>query len=244
MTGNSKVEAATTLAIDIGGSGLKTMVLGPSGNPLSERSRCRTPRPATRDRVIDALREIVALQPGFDRVAAGFPGVVRDGVTLTAVNLHEEWVGFDLRAALERLTGKPARVANDADVQGLAVIDGRGLELVLTLGTGLGSALYIDSRLVPNMEIAHHVFRGELTYEDCLGKPALMRGGKARWNRSLAQAIEQLECAFNYDRLFLGGGNSSKVKKKRLRDNVRIVSNRAGLLGCIRLWDATPERRS
>ena len=238
------MEPARTLAIDIGGSGLKVMALGPSGEPLNERSRCLTPDPATPEQVLQVLEGMAEDQPGFDRVAAGFPGVVRDGVTLTAVNLHESWVGFDLRAALERMTGRPARVANDADVQGLAVIEGRGLEFVLTLGTGLGSALYVDARLVPNMEIAHHVFRNDLTYEDCLGKEALVRLGKEVWNQRLVEAVQQLEHAFNYDRLYIGGGNSGKVAKDLLPENVTIVSNKAGLLGCIRLWDSAAPRPS
>ncbi len=238
------VELPTTLAIDIGGSGLKMVVLGPGGRQLNERSRQATPRPATPEAVFQVLRDLLACQPEFDRVAAGFPGVVRDGVTLTAFNLDKNWVGFDFRSALEQLTGKPARVANDADVQGLAVINGAGLELVLTLGTGLGSALYIDGRLVPNMEIAHHVFRKCRTYEDCLGYQALVRYGKAKWNRRLIEAIEQLEHAFNYDRLYIGGGNSGKVAKQMLPDNVTVVSNAAGLLGCMHLWNATHGRSS
>ncbi len=220
------------------------IVLGPEGGPLNERSRQKTPRPATASRVLDILEEMATDQPEFDRVAAGFPGVVRDGITLTAVNLHESWIGFDFRSALEGITGRPARVANDADVQGLAVIEGSGLEFVLTLGTGLGSALYIDGRLVPNMEIAHHVFREDLTYEDCLGNEALAHVGKANWNQELVLAVKQLEHAFNYDRLFIGGGNSRRVSTSLLPENVTIVSNRAGLLGCIRLWDAAPRRRS
>ena len=232
-----------TLAIDIGGSGLKMMTLGASGEPLNIRSRCKTPRPATPCEVLAVLEGMVENQPEFDRVAAGFPGVVTKGVTLTAVNLHPDWIGFDFGAELEAMTGKPARVANDADVQGLAVIEGSGVEFVLTLGTGLGSALYVETRLVPNLEIAHHVFRKNMTYEDCLGNAALARYGRSKWNQRLAEAVGQLEQAFNYGRLYIGGGNASKVQKGLLPGNVRLVSNVAGLLGCIRLWGADPSRR-
>ncbi len=183
------------------------------------------------------LDELAAGQPSFDRVAAGFPGVVSNGVTLTAVNMHPDWVGVDFRAALERMAGKPACVANDADVQGLAVIEGAGVEFVLTLGTGLGSALYVEGKLVPNLEIAHHVFRKDKTYEDCLGLGGFQRRGKAKWNRRLAEAVGQLEAAFNYRRLYIGGGNAGKVSQGLLPANVRIVSNVAGLLGCHRLWE-------
>ncbi len=236
MVGVGTAAGPRTLAIDIGGSGLKMMTLGPSGAPLNDRSRRKTPTPPTPPAVLTVLQEMVREQPEFDRVAAGFPGVVTSGVTLTAVNLHPEWIGFDFGAALEAMTGKPVRVANDADVQGLAVIDGSGVEFVLTLGTGLGSALYVEATLVPNLEIAHHAFRRNMTYEDCLGRAALDRDGKRVWNRSLAEAVAQLEQAFNYRTMYIGGGNASKVRRGLLPANVRFVSNVAGLLGCIRLW--------
>ena len=227
-----------TLAIDIGGSGLKMMVLGPDGAPLNERQRQPTPDLATPAETLPVLERMVADQPPFDRVAAGFPGVVSNGVTLTAVNLHDDWVGFDFAAALERMTGAEARVANDADVQGLAVIEGIGVELVLTLGTGLGSGLYVDCRLVPNLEIAHHVFRKGKTYEEELGNAALERHGRKKWTRRLEEAVRQLESAFNYRKLHIGGGNSHKAERATLPDNVCTVSNVAGLLGCIHLWEA------
>ena len=225
-----------TLAIDIGGSGLKMMTLGPRGEPLSERQRRLTPKPATPHSVLEVLGEMLSGQPVFDRVAAGFPGVVQDGRTLTAANLDPDWIGFDFGGVLSEVTGKPVRVANDADVQGLAVIDGVGVEFVLTLGTGLGSALYVDRKLVPNLEIAHHQFRNNMTYEDCLGIAGLRRYGKAKWNALLVEAVEQLRGTFNYRCLYIGGGNAKRVKEP-LPDNVEIVSNIAGLLGCIRLWD-------
>ncbi|MCY4533953.1 MAG: ROK family protein [Bryobacterales bacterium] len=232
-----------TLAIDIGGSGLKMIVLGPAGEPLNERHRERTPGLPTPAEILPILERMVAAQPAFDRVAAGFPGVVSNGVTLTAVNLHPDWVGFDFATALESMTGAPARLANDADVQGLAVIDGVGVELVLTLGTGLGSGLYVDCKLVPNLEIAHHVFRKGSTYEEMLGNAALERLGREKWTRRLEEAVGQLEATFNYQRLFIGGGNSGKAARASLPDNVGIVSNIAGLLGCIHLWESVEGMR-
>lgn len=225
-----------TLAIDIGGAGLKMLTLDSWGKPLNERRRRRTPKAPTPSAVLDVLRQMIAKQPPFDRLAVGFPGVVTDGVTLTAANLHKDWIGFDLGAALQQMTGKPVRLANDADVQGLAVIDGIGVELVLTLGTGFGSALYVDYRLVPNLEIAHHLFRKGKTYEDCLGGAALERSGRAKWNARLQEAMEVLQATFNYRRLYLGGGNA-KFILFALPKSVSIVSNMAGLLGGIRLWD-------
>lgn len=208
-----------TLAIDIGGSGLKMMTLGPTREPASIGLRQPTPSPALPEDVLSVLDGMAVRQPGFDRVAVGFPGVIRDGVTLTAANLHAGWVGFDLAAALHDITGRPTRVANDADVQGLAVIEGIGVEFVRTLGTGLCSALYVDGALVPNLEIAHHEFRKNRTYEEYLGKKELKRHGKAKWNRLLRKAIHQLERTLNYRRLYVGGGNA-----KRTRPGLPIMS--------------------
>ena len=224
-----------TLAIDIGGSGLKMMTLGPFGEPLNERERRLTPKPATASAVLAVLEAMIAEQPPFGRIAAGFPGVVASGKTLTAVNLDPSWIGFDLGKALSEMAGVQTRVANDADIQGLAVIEGVGTEFVLTLGTGLGSALYVDGRLVPNLEIAHHVFRKNKTYEEHLGIAALHRLGKIRWNELLREAVDQLRITFNFHRLFIGGGNARKVREP-IAEDVQLVSNRAGLLGCIHLW--------
>jgi len=243
MKDGKKASGPRTLAIDIGGSGLKMIVLGPDGEPLNERHRERTPGLPTPTEILPILERMVAAQPAFDRVAAGFPGVVSNGVTLTAVNLHRDWVGFDFARALERMTGAPTRLANDADVQGLAVIEGSGVELVLTLGTGLGSGLYVDCKLVPNLEIAHHVFRKGSTYEEMLGNAALERLGREKWTRRLEEAVGQLEATFNYQRLFIGGGNSGKAARASLPDNVGIVSNIAGLLGCIHLWESVEGMR-
>ena len=129
-----------------------------------------------------------------------------------------------------------ARVANDADVQGLGVVEGRGVELVLTLGTGLGSALFINGHLVPNLELGHHPFRKKKTYEECLGAVALDKYGKKKWHKRLAQAIETLDHLFSYRMLYLGGGNAKKIEVD-LPANVQTVRNIMGLLGGIKLWN-------
>jgi polyphosphate glucokinase len=224
-----------TLAVDIGGTGIKTIVLDPAGRPLTERLRVDTPRPSTPKAVLSTIAALAKEQGGFDRVSVGFPGVVRRGVTETAHNLHPSWIGVDLKGALERTLLKPVRAANDADVQGLGVVRGRGVELVITLGTGFGSSLFVDGHLVPNVQLAHHAGWTRKTYEEELGAKALKRAGKKKWNRRLRRAIESLEQLFNYDRLYIGGGNAKKVKIA-LPPNVKLVSNMAGLYGGIALW--------
>lgn len=224
-----------TLAIDIGGSGIKVLILDEAGTPISDRARVETPQPAKPSPVIEAIVQLVSQQADFDRVSVGFPGVVRLGITETAVNLDPDWVGFNMQTVLNERLGRPVRVANDADIQGMGAIAGKGVELVITLGTGFGSALFVDGQLVPNLEMGHHTFRNGNTYEQQLGRAALDGVGQKKWNRRLERAIDSLGKLFNYDILYLGGGNTDKVTTV-LPTNVKVVPNISGLLGGIALW--------
>ena len=224
-----------TLAIDIGGTGLKALVLDTGGNPLTERARIDTPQPALPDVVLSTLWTLIEPLGEFDRVSVGFPGVVVEGVTMSAPNLGKEWQGFDLAKAISDKTRRPARVLNDAGVQGYGVIEGKGVEMILTLGTGLGCALYSDGKYVPNLELAHHPFAKGKTYEEWVGKKALEKIGKKKWNKRVQEVIEQVLPIFNPNKLYLGGGNAKKLKIK-LPENVVITENVAGLLGGIALW--------
>lgn len=223
-----------TLAVDIGGSGIKVLVLDEDGNPLTERDRRETPNPPVPEAVLRVVTDLARKQE-FDRVSVGFPGVVRAGVTETAANLTPDWILFDLGTALTERLGKPTRVINDADMQGLGAIAGRGVELVITLGTGFGSALFLDGRLVPNLEMGHHLFRKGETYEEQLGRAALEREGKRKWNDRLEKAIATLQHLFNFDVLYIGGGNTKYISFN-LPPKVKVVPNISGLLGGIALW--------
>jgi len=233
-TDDITTDEVKTLAIDIGGSGIKVMVLNPSGQPLTERDRLETPYPATPEAVLTVIQAL-AENKSFDRISVGFPGVIRAGVTETAANLHPDWLGFHLQEALQKRLVKPVRVANDADLQGLGVVRGQGVELVITLGTGVGSALFVQGILVPNLELGHHPFRKGETYEQQLGRAALDEVGKKKWNERLRKAIAQLSHTFNYDVLYLGGGNAKEIRLE-LPPTVQVVPNVAGLLGGIALW--------
>jgi polyphosphate glucokinase len=223
-----------TLSIDIGGSGLKAMLLDPAGKPISERQRVATPAVPTPLAVLKSLDELVRLLAKFDRVSAGFPGVIKKGCTWTAVNLNPKWVGFNLQAALEERWKKPVRVANDAAIQGYGAIKGDGVEMTLTLGTGMGSALFTDGRLCPGLELGHHPWKKQ-TYEDYIGRRGLDEHGKKKWNLLLLEAIEQTSKTFNWDHLYIGGGNTKKIEFA-LPKNVTVVSNETGLLGGVALW--------
>ncbi len=151
--------------------------------------------------------------PAFDRVSAGFPGAVRDGRIITAPHFpHGAWAGFDLAGALAEALGKPTRVLNDAEVQGFGVISGKGLEMVLTLGTGAGTALFQDGRLAPHLEFAHHPVRGKKTYNQYVGRDALKKIGGKRWNKRVGRVIEILHALVHYDVLYIGGGNSKRIE--------------------------------
>ena len=224
-----------TLAIDIGGTGLKMMALDNDAKPVTERVRSETPVKATPARVMEVLEKLRAEIPPFDRVSVGFPGVIKSGHTLTAANLHPEWIGYDLQGECEKRWGKPTRVANDAAVQGYGAIRGEGVELVITLGTGMGSALFTRGHLSPGLELGHHPFRKGKTYEDYLGRRGLKQIGPKKWNKLVAKTIEQTAHTFNWDSLYIGGGNA-KLVSFTLPDHVSLVSNQDGLLGGIKLW--------
>ena len=225
-----------TLAIDVGGTGLKASIVDDAGRLLTDRARIDTPVGAPPKEIVQALVQLVQPLGSFDRVSVGFPGVVRDGRVLTAPNLgNKGWKGFDLAGALGKALAKPVRVANDADVQGLAVIAGKGVELVITLGTGFGTGLYLDGRLGPHIELSHHPFRKGESYDEQLGNAARKQVGNRKWNKRVRRAIRTLRALTSFDHLYIGGGNTKKIDFE-LDPDVSVVSNDAGLKGGIALW--------
>jgi len=226
-----------TLAVDIGGSGIKAVVLDGRGEMTTERVRVPTPRPLTRPLLVSTVKGLTTTLPAYDRVSVGFPGVVRKGVIYTAINLGDDvFRGFDLGRALAKRLAAPTRVLNDADMAGYGAVEGKGVEMVVTLGTGVGTALFDDGRLCPHMELAHHPFRKGETYEDQIGDAARKKLGVTRWSHRVAQAVETLRALLWFDRLYLGGGNAKRLTWPPPAD-VTIVPNAAGLLGGIRLWE-------
>jgi polyphosphate glucokinase len=241
-----------TLSIDIGGSGLKAAVLDTGGEMLTDRARVETRYPCTPPSLFDQLVGLVEPLKPYDRVSAGFPGMVRSGRILSAPHFETEagpgtkiskdhqrlWRGFDFAAALADALGAPAKVVNDADMQGLAVISGTGLEMVITLGTGFGTALFHDGRLAPHLEIAHHPFRKGETYNEQLGNLARKQIGDKHWSTRVEIAIDTLQSLTFFDRLYIGGGNAKKITID-LPDDVEIVPNTAGITGGVKLWDGS-----
>ena len=239
-----------TLAIDVGGSHIKASVLDRGGAMIATPVRVPTPQPATPPALLRAIKGLARMLPNYDRVSVGFPGYVRRGRIHTAPNLGtERWAGFQLDRALTQQLQKPVRVLNDADVQGLGAIDGRGLECVLTLGTGIGSSLFQDGRLLPHLELGQHPLLKGKTYDQYLGNAAVDKKGARIWNRRLRKTIEIIRTLVNFDRLYLGGGNTRLIDFDLPRD-VKITSNADGMIGGVHLWDAAldpifaPQRRA
>ena len=239
-----------TLAIDVGGTGLKAAVLSPTGELLGDRVRMATPYPLPADRLITSLAHLVEPLGPYDRISLGFPGMVRQGKVITAPHfispsgpegkvsptLLKGWTGFDLASALVATLGKPTRVGNDADLQGAAVVTGHGLEVTVTLGTGVGTSVFWQGRVAPHLELAHHPLRNNQTYNEQLGEDALRRIGRKKWNRRVGIMIQTIHDLVFYDHLFIGGGNAPKVSLT-LPPDVSLVDNRAGILGGIKLWE-------
>ncbi|MGZ6243343.1 MAG: ROK family protein [Candidatus Binataceae bacterium] len=241
----SEKKAPCTLCIDVGGTGIKAVLLDESGRPLTDRARIPTPAGATPRQVIGIIRKLAKAEGKFDRVSVGFPGVIKDGIVYTAPNLGKGWNNFALERKLHDALERPVRVANDADVQGLGAVSGRGVELVITLGTGFGSVVFVDGHRI-HLELGHHPFHNGKTYEDELGHRMLLKKGKKWWNKRVREAIEDLKIAFNYDQLYIGGGDSKFIRFEPPA-GVKIISNVEGLLGGIKLWqdvDAQPAART
>jgi polyphosphate glucokinase len=230
------LKSITTLAVDVGGTGIKAAALDGKGKMITERQKIKTPRNATPKKVIAIIAKLAKMAGTFDRASVGFPGVIKNGVVYTAPNLGKGWNNFPLEMALKKKLKRPVRIANDADVQGLGCVTGHGDELVITLGTGFGSVLFVDGHRM-HLELGHHPFRNGKTYEDELGNRAFVKKGKKKWNKHLREAIDEMAKTFNYDRLYLGGGNAATINFK-LPSNVKVVGNTEGLLGGIKLWQA------
>jgi polyphosphate glucokinase len=248
-----------TLAIDVGGTGLKASVLSQEGTMVADRVKVETKYPLPPEGetgLVAALTALVKPLPAADRVSCGFPGMVRKGLILSAPHfvlkkgpgsavdskLSEAWSKFDLATALSTALGRPTKVANDADVQGAAVVKGGGLEVVITLGTGFGSAIFMDGELMPHLELAHQPFRKDETYNDQLGELARKNKGDESWNHRVREAITNLDSLFFFDHLYIGGGNARRINRDALGDvleRITVVDNTAGIFGGIKLWDGS-----
>ncbi len=247
------------LGIDIGGSGIKAAYVDvASGAMVTERVRLPTPRPSTPRAVVETVGEVCELvrasAPELTPVARGaaFPAVVRGGVTLSAANVDRAWIGYAAEERLSEALGNSVCVLNDADAAGLAelgfgaVRGVSGVALVLTIGTGVGSALFADGTLAPNTELGHLAFRAHASVEDWVSDRARRAEGLSwkRWTGRLNAYLDHLSVLFSPELIVLGGGVSKRFEDKiaprlRLRTPVRAAAlrNDAGIVGAA--WHAS-----
>lgn len=224
------------LTIDIGGTGIKACMLDRQGEMLENYRKIITPESAGPENILHAIMALASQFGEFDAVSAGFPGYVRDGVVYTAPNLdNQAWHGVNLSFLLEQKLGRPARVVNDADLQGLGFAEGQGLEMVMTLGTGFGTALMLNGLLLPHLELAHLPVTKSKDYDAWIGEAALQKVGEKKWNRRMEKVLQTFRTVINYDKLYISGGNAKKLNFP-LDANVKIVSNKDGIRGGARLW--------
>lgn len=234
-TGHSRSDEST-LAIDIGGTLIKAAIVDRDGELISDFVRTPTPKPSTPDAVLSSISALTSPLPRFARISVGFPGVVNGSVVSTAPNLGTpDWRGFDLAAALTSRLSRPVRILNDAIVYGLGAAKGPGRECVLTLGTGMGCALFADGMIFQGLELGQHFARDGHTYDAFIGQAALEKIGPESWNERAALVIKSVYALTNCDRMFIGGGNSKRLSFA-LPAYASIAPLQATVAGGARLW--------
>jgi polyphosphate glucokinase len=244
---------AFTLTIDCGGGGIKGSVLDEAGTMRAPAIRVPTPYPLPTDLFVKTLVQLGEGLPTADRVTVGMPGMLRHGVVVATPHyitrsgprtridpdLVSQWHGFDARTALAEAFGLPTLVLNDAEVHGAGVVAGTGCELMLTLGTGLGCALFDGGVLAPHLEMSQAPVRWGMSYDTYIGEHERRRLGDALWSRRVRNVVEGFRPVFLWDRLYLGGGNSRLItatQLARMGDDVVVVPNTAGIVGGVRAW--------
>lgn len=227
----------SVLTIDIGGSFLKAGMVDADGRMLGESLRCPAPAHPSPEHVLDAIRELTRQFSGYTAISIGFPGAIKRNIILTAPNLGTAlWAGIDFQSLVEASFQCPVRLVNDATMHGLGIIGGDGIEVALTLGTGMGFALFSNGIPAPQIELGRHPAGDEPTYDDFVGDAALRRVGELDWKSRVQIVVERLHNLLNFDKLYLGGGNARLLSPAELPDNVILVTNAAGLAGGAKLW--------
>lgn len=239
-----------TLSIDIGGSGFKASIVNAQGIMTTDRVRVDTPYPCPPERLVETVTELVRPLLAVHRVSVGFPGLVRHGHVIEVPSLSRReyggdrdaelasaWHGFDLAHALAQQFQLPTKVVNDADMQGCAVVRGQGLEFVMTLGTGVGTALFNDGALLPHLELSHGPFRNGLTFDIALGNAQRKEVGNERWAKRVRKAVAAFDDMLFFDHIYVGGGNAKHLSPGDIGPKGEIVPNTSGILGGVRVWD-------
>lgn len=236
------------LGIDIGGSGIKGAIVDlSSGDLIGERHRIETPQPSTPPAVAQVVNQIVRHFAWDGPIGCTFPAIVRNGVTMTAANVDKSWIGTDAAGLFAAATGRKVRILNDADAAGIAEMTfgagrgrQRGLVMVLTFGTGIGSAIFLDGKLLPNSEFGHlpMPMRGIIAEHYCserIRKEEDLKWGE--WAIRTNHYLALLELLLSPDLFIIGGGISKKAEKwlPLLKSRAALVpaelQNEAGIVG-------------
>ncbi len=244
----------TTLTVDCGGTGIKASVLDKGGKVLIDFPYLKTPYPLSPSKLISIIDDFVKADNRIKRVTVGLPGMIRGGKVIVIphyVNssgprgvvdphLKKAWYGFDMQSMLKKKIKLPTLVLNDAEVHAAAVIAGKGLETVLTFGTGLGSAIFSDGVIAPHLEISHATIRYGKSIDSWIGEQARRRLGNQLWSRRVKSLIQELYPMIIWDKLYIGGGNAQRISKSALKSfdyKVKIIPNSAGVTGGVKAWD-------
>lgn len=243
-----------TLAVDCGGGGIKASVVDERGTLIAPARRTPTPYPLPPELLVQTVADLAGVLPAATRVTMGMPGMIRHGIVIATPHyitrdgprsrvlpeLVERWDHFDMGRAIRDTLHLPTIVRNDAEVAGAGVITGTGLEMIITLGTGLGNAVFDGGKLAPHVEVSQGFVRWGLTYDDYIGEHERLRLGDAHWSRRVRRIVDGLRPMYMWDRLYLGGGNSKRITASnlsRIGEEVVVVPNDAGIVGGVRTWD-------
>ena len=242
-----------TLGIDIGGSGVKGAPVDTArGELIAERYRVPTPQPSDVSSVVDAVAEVAAQFDGFDQVGITFPGVVVDGVTRTAANVDKSWLDAPAAELFTERLGRPVTVLNDADAAGVAEMafgghDQHGLVVMLTFGTGIGSALFLDGVLIPNTEFGHLQVRGKDAERRAAASIRVSKGlSWHAWSKRVAEYVDIIDALLWPDLVIIGGGISKEADKfidelpSRVKCVPALLQNQAGIVGAAMLAAEAP----
>lgn len=236
-----------TLAVDCGGGTIKFAKVDQDLNILAEQN-IKVSYPFSPSNLVLLIEKVFKEFSPIDRVVVGIPGMVRQGIVVTTPHyqnisgprskvdtaLKQAWDGFNAKEAIYSKLKTEAIVLNDAQLHGLGVIQGVGVEVVLTFGTGLGYALFVDGQLTPHFELSRSPIGINNIYDEYIGEKERLRFGDYWWSRRVLRLIRKLEPVFKWDRLYLGGGNALRLAKRiqaKLPSNVKIEKNAAALIG-------------
>jgi predicted NBD/HSP70 family sugar kinase len=211
------------LTIDVGGTNIKAKIEGPE-----ERVKFPSGTEMTPEKMVEGVMEITQ-DWKYDVLSIGFPGIIKEGRVITEPkNLGAGWKGFDFQSAF----GKPVKIINDAAMQALGSYSGKGVLLFLGFGTGLGSAIVLEGKVLP-MELAHLSYlKG--TFEDYLGLRGLESMGQEKWQKHVHAVVQRFQAAFLPDDIVLGGGKSKYIDD--VPPGCRLGNNKLAYEGGFRLW--------